>query len=308
MAAFAKFGGLREIMPSRDRIDRRGARRAPCRCRLALFARSRPVPGAQGIIPSNCGIIMGLLPAHAAAGPDRCAGIERFAEHNASGPPGEDCAAKLRGASRLAGAIDPKAGWALARHGTTSNRYGKRPMGKSATRSASAAKYSQFRQLARDHAAARLAGQMPAPLALRPIAPDALDEFDRTWAIHPLRIVQWPWRDMAADYRRNWTDRFELAIWSGDRLCGLCLGKAANNRHHIALRFLEASPDPSHPLKGAVALAAFEAANAYGIVLGADYLYLMDPLPGTLARYLAMGFDLVRPAKGSAYCRRGIQQ
>ncbi len=43
------------------------------------------------------------------------------------------------------------------------------------------------------------------------------------------RRVAWPWHRMADDFRRGHPDRFELAIWCQNVLCGLALGRA---RHH----------------------------------------------------------------------------
>ncbi len=56
----------------------------------------------------------------------------------------------------------------------------------------------------------------------------ALDAWRRQWAGHPARPVAWPWDAMMSDYRRHRPSRFELALWSGDVLCGLAVGRTGS--------------------------------------------------------------------------------
>lgn len=58
------------------------------------------------------------------------------------------------------------------------------------------------------------------------------------------RLVDWPWPRMPAEWRRSWPERFELAIWSGDILCGLTLGRPSRGPSHMSLYYIEGNPDP----------------------------------------------------------------
>jgi drug/metabolite transporter (DMT)-like permease len=66
--------------------------------------------------------------------------------------------------------------------------------------------------------------------------------------------------------------------------------------------YLEASPDPGHPLKGLVAAVLSGAAIAFATALGKKELRLMNPLAAVVPCYLALGFALANPAGETQYC------
>ena len=113
---------------------------------------------------------------------------------------------------------------------------------------------------------------------------------------------------MAADWRRTRPERFEVAVWSGGGLCALGLGRPAPSAPHLSLRYMEANPDPVHPLRKRAAAAVFAAAETYALVLGKAELRLVEPLPALVPYYTgpAFGFRLVAPPGAAPYCTRRI--
>ncbi len=145
-------------------------------------------------------------------------------------------------------------------------------------------------------------------VTLTGITAGALDEWGLRWDRSgelPDR-GGWPWAGLVEHRRRNHPDRFELAIWHGGTLCGLALGKAAPSRAHLSVDYLEANPSPAHPLKGRIVRIALDAADHYGALTGCRRLRLAEPDPALIPRYEAMGFTLVRPARGKPYLERKI--
>jgi hypothetical protein len=139
---------------------------------------------------------------------------------------------------------------------------------------------------------------------LRPIDPSALDAAD-AWRG---RLVGWPWRTMASDWRKSHASRFEVSVWHGVSLCGLALGKPAPSAPHISLHFMEGCPDPAHGLRGKVAACVLTALRAYGVMLGKSEIRLIEPLPEVIPYYCGpgLGFELVFERGGVPYCRRSI--
>ncbi len=120
------------------------------------------------------------------------------------------------------------------------------------------------------------------------------------------RRVTWPWPDMVAEWRRNFPERFDLAVWQAGILCGLALGRPSTSPSHVALYYVGGNPDPAHPLRRKVVPTVLAALQAYAIALGKAELRLVDPMPGLASYYCspALGFELVTPRRGATYCRR----
>jgi len=74
----------------------------------------------------------------------------------------------------------------------------------------------------------------------------------------------------------------------------------------ISIHYLEGSPEPAHPLKGFVASVLIDAAEYYGLAFGASTIRLMDPTPGALHIYQALGFGVVRTSGGLVYCEKEV--
>lgn len=90
-----------------------------------------------------------------------------------------------------------------------------------------------------------------------------------------------------------------MAIWSGEHLCGLAVGRASKRRpigvrHTISVRFIESAHNDYHPLRGGVAALVIAAADAYASLIGASRLRLIDPLAGVIRLYEGYGFKVGR--------------
>lgn len=165
-------------------------------------------------------------------------------------------------------------------------------------------------RIARDDAIA--SGRVGGPLRLTECTLPALLVWRSTWtAPHPSGAGGWDWEPLM---RRAWKQpsAFHLAIWSGEVLCGLAVGRASRQRSDgvrdaILVDYVESAPDLQHPLRRKVAFLATSAADAYGRVLGAEWLRLIDPLPGALRLYSELGFEVVRDENRVLYCERRIQ-
>jgi len=177
------------------------------------------------------------------------------------------------------------------------------PTSRPCGRSSAEARYRELRRAALQDAMATLAAA-GINVELRPIGAAALAAVER-WND---RRVGWPWHLMIPDWRRNYPGRFELAIWQGDVLCALALGRPAPKAPHLSLYYIERNPDAANPLRGKVTGAVIDALAAYAIALGKTELRLIDPLPALIPRYCSppFGFRLVAPAVGGPYCSRSI--
>jgi hypothetical protein len=174
-------------------------------------------------------------------------------------------------------------------------------------------RYTELRDLAHHTALERT--KIPGvALSLTHINQDAIDSQQHVWA--PAYIPGTPGGfDWAGHLRRmrNHLDRFEVAIWAYDGelpvhevLCGLALGKPSVARDNLTITLLEGSPVRTHPLRGHVLRIVLEAAEAYGMALGAEVLRIARPLPSALPKYQAYGFSLVNRRGEDPYCYRRI--
>jgi hypothetical protein len=164
--------------------------------------------------------------------------------------------------------------------------------------------------LAREDALA--SGFADARLRLTGCDQAALSVWRATWAApHPSGWGNWNWEPLL---RSAWKQpsAFHLAIWSGETLCGLAVGRVSDRdqtgtRNALSLHFIESAPDRNHPLRGSIASLATRAAQHYGHALQVRWLRLVDPLPGLIERYERLGFTVVRGKSRVLYCERRIE-
>ena len=76
----------------------------------------------------------------------------------------------------------------------------------------------------------------------------------------------WDWSRGMARWRKC-ADRFEVAVWSGNQLCGLAVGKPSAGRGNLSLHAIQGSPIENHPLKGKILPIVIDTAGAYGTAL-----------------------------------------
>jgi hypothetical protein len=178
--------------------------------------------------------------------------------------------------------------------------------------SAALQRYAELRRLAYRRVE-RLAGEMhvPAPVRLADIDLAALEAWRATWRQrHPLGYGGWNWPGIVERIRSR-PSAFRLAIWSGECLCGLAVGRCSKRRtsgtrHTVSVHFLEGNADSRHPLRGFVAPIALATAEAYGAVVGASRLRLVDPLPGVFRIYKRLGFSIARSSATRLYFEKRI--
>jgi hypothetical protein len=173
--------------------------------------------------------------------------------------------------------------------------------------------YARLRQIAytriRDEAVQT--NFVRAPVLIADTDEHTIHTWQTSWTgPHPTNQGSWNW-----DYllRRAWRrpSAFHVAIWSGDHLCGLAVGRASKRRaigarHTISVHFIESAHNDRHPLRGRVAALVIAAAEAYGSLIGASRLRLINPLPGVIRLYEDYGFAVARKAGQPVYCERRI--
>ncbi|QJE74059.1 hypothetical protein HHL28_14015 [Aerophototrophica crusticola] len=169
-----------------------------------------------------------------------------------------------------------------------------------------------FYRLAREEAFAAASEELPdlfaaiglPDLALAPVQLQEMDArgiaaWDRQWHTPGTTLNScFAWDDEFRDIGA-WPDRFCLAIWSGDRLCGLSSGQVRHD--HLWIRLIEGNPQPRHPMRGAIRHVAIAAALAYTQVLGLSQVRLRPLNPRLGLVYQQMGFSVAEPAESPPY-------
>lgn len=102
-------------------------------------------------------------------------------------------------------------------------------------------------------------------------------------------VALFPWEEVSA-WKDKDTKGFDLSIWYGTELCGLCYASPRRSRLCIKVILLESNPCRSHPLKGQVASLALLAVDYYARMLGCREIEVQDPLAGARPLYEALGF------------------
>ena len=108
---------------------------------------------------------------------------------------------------------------------------------------------------------------------------------------HEEREIGWTWAGALQQYRQNHRARIELAIWNGDELCGLMLGKASDGRLVVKVNYLQGSTLPGHPLKGWVAVISTRCAEVFANSIGAGWVAIQEPLDALIDYYSSLGYS-----------------
>lgn len=144
----------------------------------------------------------------------------------------------------------------------------------------------------------------PALVRLTPINAEALNAWYGDWPESPHPDANFPWPELAAKFRKC-PRRFEVAVWHGDTLCGLCLGIPSRGMGSLTIRWLEGRPY-AHPLRGYVALVALSLADQFADYLGNTWVRLKNPNSGAIPKYESLGFRAVKPIEGARYHAREV--
>jgi hypothetical protein len=174
-------------------------------------------------------------------------------------------------------------------------------------------RYARIRRSACDAVQHLIAMQwsLPAAVQLADIDGYALETRRRTWTFpHWSGSGGWNWDALVRPVLRR-PSGFPLAVWSGDQLLGLAIGRAskrrASGRHHtLSIHYVETHPDPFHPLRSHILSIVFEAAEQYGDALGAERLRLVAPIPALMPLYLGTRFGIAGRYGHALYLERAI--
>lgn len=128
-------------------------------------------------------------------------------------------------------------------------------------------------------------------VSLEPITPQAIDA-SAYWEPDML----YPWKHVLTWKRRD-KKSFDISIWFGSELCGMCFATPRKSAIRITVILLEGKPDKSHPLKGFVMPLAMEAVSNYAKTLRLEFIEIERPSQGALSSYQALGFEFDRQGR-----------
>ncbi|MBV6140005.1 N-acetyltransferase [Pseudomonas aeruginosa] len=155
-------------------------------------------------------------------------------------------------------------------------------------------RYQTYRSQARNLSMELLRGQPellrdgidPLQIRFEPITDEAI-EASQLWGKD---AELYRWEDVP-----SWKDKdrkgFDLSLWYGFQLCGLCYATPRKSSICIKLILLEGNPDDSHPLKGEVASLALLAIDYYARMIKCTEIEVQDPEPLVVPWYQELGFD-----------------
>ncbi|MBB4638237.1 hypothetical protein FHS01_004297 [Longimicrobium terrae] len=158
------------------------------------------------------------------------------------------------------------------------------------------------------------AGVVTTDLRVTDIDRTAMEAWSGTWMgrRHPADAGAWNWPLLIECMPRR-AAILPVALWSGDDLCGLILGRASRHRqtgvrHTVTLTYVERRPEPPPvPLRGEIVLLALSIATAYGKAVGASRIRLGYPEPRLIGWYERLGFVVARSGGKAVYCEREIK-
>lgn len=99
----------------------------------------------------------------------------------------------------------------------------------------------------------------------------------------------YPW-ECIQEWKRKDAKGFDLALWYGQELCGLCYATPRKSVIQIKVVLLQGKPDRTHPLRGLVAPLSLLATDFYARMLRCTEIEIQDPDAGAIRYYLALGF------------------
>jgi hypothetical protein len=174
-------------------------------------------------------------------------------------------------------------------------------------------RYARIRRRAYDVVEKRIESLSPAsiPVRLSDIDGHALEVRRRTWVYpHWSGSGGWDWDEIAGSVLRR-PSAFPVAVWGGDRLLALAVGRTSKRRTSgkrctLSLHYIEGHPDRTHPLRHRILPIVFDTADEYGRAIGATRVRLVDPLPGSAPLYLHARFGLAGRYGQHVYWERAI--
>lgn len=108
------------------------------------------------------------------------------------------------------------------------------------------------------------------------------------------REVDWHWGFGIQTYRKRYPNRFELAVWYNNQICGLSLGRPSYNGSKVRLDFIERAPIDHNPLKGRLTPISVTAYEVYARLIDAEELRIMFPDEALIDYYSSLNFTYIK--------------
>jgi hypothetical protein len=153
-------------------------------------------------------------------------------------------------------------------------------------------KYRDIRQVAYDITQEELPYQDRSAIKLTEINSLALSSCN-SWSLSEHRRVHWDWEFGVRTYRRRYPNRFELAIWYNNALCGLSLGRPTYSGAKVRLDFIERTPG-QNPLTGRVTPISVTAFEVYARLIDASEVRIMFPEQALIEYYSSLKYVYVK--------------
>lgn len=104
-------------------------------------------------------------------------------------------------------------------------------------------------------------------LQIKEIDEEAIQKSNYLWKSYSNIRPKFNWQYLNGVYSK-YIRRIDLAIWDGDDICGLAIGKSSRGKNsdqsNVTIHFLEGAPHAINSLKGYVAPIAISAFNYFG--------------------------------------------
>ena len=153
-------------------------------------------------------------------------------------------------------------------------------------------KYRNIRSIAYEITMDELPYQDKKSILLSEITDSAIFSFN-SLTRHPERKVDWDWKFGAQMYRKRYPNRFELAIWHNNTVCGLSLGRPSYNGTSVRLDFIE-RVSGANALKGRVTPIAVTAYEVYARLIGATQVRIIKPADALITYYSSLNYVFVK--------------
>lgn len=152
-------------------------------------------------------------------------------------------------------------------------------------------RYAEIRQAVRAMVEPDVQELTRLPIKLADITLEAVEIADG-W--HPTyansdRTPGWSWRSEYLRFRRR-PRRVELALWHGETLCGLALGRISDRCVVATIHLIESNPSDDNPLDSLVAAIVSRFLETLGVRLGCTEVSIEAPVPALLDHYRSLGF------------------
>lgn len=165
------------------------------------------------------------------------------------------------------------------------------------------AKYKGIRQHVRELVEEQICSHTQRKIDVCPVGEDVFAAIETQW--QPVgRKVCFPWReDIHRILRQTHPRRLELSFWNGTALCGVGVARLSDARKWVSVTYIEASPIPSHALKGQVVTWVLVAADIFASLVAdacnvaKPQIRILHPLPESIDWYEQLGYYPVKRAR-----------